>query len=132
MADVFTLQSGEIESNWEWIEPFLLRVDEPSWTTEDVKASLISGESQLWAAHENGAPLGVWLTKINKSHSRKWGLVWIAAGKPLEAGLDLFRRHTEPWLEAQGCRHVEITGRRGWKRVLPDYTERAVVFVKEF
>lgn len=131
MAEVFTLYSYEISDNWHLIEPFLRRVEAPDWTLEGVKAELESARSQLWGAADEQRIRGVWITRLETFFDTKFGLVWIAAGDPLEAGLELYRKHTEPWFKAQGCAFVQIVGRAGWLKALPDYRETARIFRKE-
>ena len=130
-CSVFTLQSHEILENWTWIEPFLERIDSPGWTAGDVQLDLMAANAQLWAFEIDGRIRGIWITKIENTPSGKRGLLWIAAGDPLEVGLRLYRVHTESWLRSKGCQWIEIIGRRGWKKVLPDYEEVATTFVKE-
>ncbi len=133
-ARVFTLQSDQIESAWGWIRKLLERVPSYDWTEADVKRDLMEGKAQLWGATgETGEPLvkGIWITRIENSHSRRWGVVWIAAGNPVEEGLELFQKHTEPWFKSMGCEAVHIYGRAGWQKVLPGYEEKARVLVKE-
>ena len=131
-SQVFTLQSGEIDAEWRWIEPFLSRVPRYDFELEEVRADLSAGKAQLWGAHDGSQVLGIWLTRIENTPSKRFGVLWIAAGEPLEAGLELYLKHTEPWLKEQGCELVRIEGRKGWGAVLPGYEERARVFVKEF
>lgn len=122
-ADVFTLHSYEIADNWLWISSFLRRVERPDWTFENVRSELENARAQLWGAHCGGIPRGIWITRIEGDR----GLLWIAAGEPLDVGLRLFNEHTVPWLKSKGCKYVQIIGRKGWKRVLPDYEDVGIV-----
>jgi hypothetical protein len=130
-AECFTLTASDIEPNWDWIESFLLMVDRFDWTLEDVRADLESGEAQLWGIKEGDEVLGIWITKIQKSRSLTWGLLWICAGAPLDVGVEFYRRYTEPWFIEKGCDFIEIAGRPGWGKVFTDYNETARMFVKE-
>lgn len=122
-AEVFTLLSYDIADNWRWIELFLKRVKRPDWACESVRAELEAARAQLWGMREGEKPLGIWITRIEGDR----GLLWIAAGERLEEGLRLFNEHTAPWLKAKGCKYVQIIGRHGWKRVLPDYEDVGIV-----
>ena len=125
---IFTLQANQIEDFWHRIEPLLLRVKDPGWTPEDVKQTLINAHAQLWGMGDFDA---IWITKIERTGQTLWALLWITAGTGLEEGLELFHTYTEPWLKSLGCEFVQIIGRKGWKRALPDYEERGIVLVKE-
>lgn len=96
----------------------------------EVKEALVTAHAQLWGAHDDGRVLGIWITRIENVGSRKRGLLWIAAGSPLEVGLKLYHEFTEPWLKQQGCEYVQIVGRKGWQRVLPEYREAGVILEK--
>jgi hypothetical protein len=37
----------------------------------------------------------------------------------------------EAWGKSKGCKRSYFTGRRGWAKKLPDYTEQAIVCAKE-
>jgi hypothetical protein len=126
-AEAFTLLSYDIAENWRWIELFLQRVKRPDWTLGNVRTELEAARAQLWGMREGDRPLGIWITRIEGSR----GLLWIAAGERLEEGLGLFNEHTVPWLKSKGCKYVQIIGRHGWKRVLPDYEDVGIVLEKE-
>lgn len=122
--NVFCLPSDQINENWSWISSFLDRV-KSDWKPLDVRRALMKREAQLWAM-EDGKPRAIWITKLEADT----GLLWIAAGSPLLTGLEFFREHTEPWFRAKGCKRVRIIGRKGWKKVLPDYEEVGIVLEK--
>lgn len=133
-ATVFTLQREDIEAAWWWIEKFLRKVEAWDWTPDEVKADLLEGKAQLWGSFGEGAnPLikAIWVTRIENTQTKRFGLVWIAAGEGLEEGLKLYQDHTEPWFETQGCEFVQVNGRSGWVKVLKGYEERARVLVKD-
>lgn len=101
--------------------------------TQDAKHALETQEAQCWGfiSPDRDVPNGVVLTRLGKIGETPSGLIWMAAGEPLEAFVSLLRTHIEPWMREQGCRVIEINGRRGWKRVLDDYSERSTTFAKE-
>lgn len=129
--NVFTLQPHEIEANWHWVEPMLRRVEDPVWEAEDVCSLLKERQAQLWGFSENGEPQGVVVTRLGKIGDTPSGVVWIAAGENVDGFVELLEEHLEPWFRSKHCRWIEINGRRGWKKVLPEYTERSTVFAKE-
>lgn len=131
MAEVFTLQSYEIADNWGWVSRFLDLVEDAPWKKADVKEALLAEHAQLWGARDGALPLGIWITKIENTGSTRWGLVWIAAGEPLEAGLKLFNEHTVPWMRSLGCEFVQLFGRKGWKKALPEYEDKGIILVRK-
>ena len=126
----FTLQPSEIDQHWSWIEPLLKTIDEAVWTTAEVRDALKSSEAQLWAFGDD--PRGIVVTRLGKIGNTPSGLIWLAAGKSVEAFTHFLRAYIEPWFQSRGCRVVEIVGRRGWKKFLPDYRELPqTTFAKE-
>jgi hypothetical protein len=131
LADVFTLQSHEIDEHWFWIERFLRRVENPDWTLEQVRTDLKAAKAQAWVLGDGrSAPIGLVITRVENFHETRWGLVWIAAGKGIEH-VPMMLGHIERWFKEKGCARSEIAGRKGWERVLPDYGFKAVVLSKE-
>jgi hypothetical protein len=130
-ADVFTLQSYEIDEHWFWIKRFLKRVENPDWTPAQVKTELRSAKAQLWVLGDGrSAPLGIVITRIENFQDTRWGLVWIAAGDGIEH-VPRMLGEIEKWFRSMGCSRSEISGRKGWERVLPGYEFKAVTLVKE-
>jgi hypothetical protein len=131
LADVFTLQSFEIDEHWFWIERLLNRVENPDWKLSHVRADLKAAQAQLWALVDDcSAPVGLVITRIENTHDTRWGLVWIAAGNGIEH-VPRMLGEIEQWFRSMGCRRSEIAGRKGWERILPDYGLKAVVLSKE-
>lgn len=129
-AQLFVVPSAQVRAAWPEIERCLSRVQDVPWDLVDVQLELEEGRAQAWGMREGNRVLGFWITRIENSWTHKFGVVWITAGEGLDVGLPAYREHIEPWLWSQGCEYIEIHGRRGWKRVLPDYEEAAVVLRK--
>ena len=124
--DIFTLQSDEIRHNWAWISNFLASVEKRDWEVNDVRLDLMSKKAQLWGIRDGSLVKGIWITKLEDDH----GLIWIAAGEGLEQGLKLMAEHTEPWFKEKGCTSIRIIGRRGWERILKDFSFEGVLLEK--
>lgn len=124
-AKFFALQATQIDAYWPWIESLLKRVEQTEWTPDDVRKELKEQRAQLW-----GIPGSLWITRIEQVGSSKRGVIWIAAGDDLKTGLRYFKGYTEPWLKAQGCKYIQLIGRKGWMRVLSDYRNTGIVMEK--
>lgn len=115
---------------WPHIAAFIGRITDAPWSLEDVRLALIDAKAQAWGMRSGDDVLGFWITRIDNTHTRTYGLVWITAGDALHAGLPVYREIIEPWFWSQGCEWIELQGRKGWKRVMPDYEETAVILRK--
>lgn len=125
VENVFTLQSDDVGQYWPVIVKFLLMVESPDWTTDDVFEAIRKKEAQVWGMEIDGEIQGIWITRVEMDREL-YGWVWIAAGKGIEKGLYLFLNTTENWFRELGCKSIRLMGRRGWKKVLPGYVEHAI------
>lgn len=125
--NVFTLQSHEAIARWDEIASLLFRVEAVDMPLADVRAKVASCDAQVWCV---GDPIdAVLLTQIQNTAENRFGLLWMAAGDMRL--VTVAREIVEPWFKSMGCAYVRIVGRRGWKRVLPDYTEESINLVKK-
>lgn len=123
-VEIFVVPVSQLNAALPEIRAWLLTV-EADWRIEDVEKDLREGKAQAWGARDTRVR-GFWITRIEESFGKTYGLVWICAGDVLERGLDLYRETIEPWFKSKGCEWIEINGRKGWKKVLPDYEEVSI------
>lgn len=91
-----------------------------------VLAAIGSGAAQAWCG--TGSTI---VTEILDYPLMRVCRIWLASGDMDELVADMLPQ-VEAWAASNGCRRVEIVGRRGWKRKLPDYCEAPqVVLHKE-
>lgn len=129
-AELFVVPSEQVGIAWPEIERHISRVADVPWSLDDVRHELEERRAQAWGVRDGDLVLGFWITRIENTWTNKYGLVWITAGDGLAIGMPFYRDVIEPWFWSQGCEWIEIHGRKGWKRVLPDYDEVAVVMRK--
>lgn len=107
LIDVALFESGEHETRayvWQQIE---------------------SGHAQLWPGRKSVAVTQV----CGHSTGQKTLNIWLAAGDMAE--LRTMLALGEQWARSIGCDRMELTGRKGWERALPDYDLTAVTLTKE-
>lgn len=125
-ADAYTLQSHEAVERWDEIAPLLAQIDLVEMPISEIREKVETCEAQVWCI---GTPIEcVLLTRVENTLGHRYGLLWMASGD-LRL-LEVARLIVEPWFKSLGCKYVQIIGRRGWKKHLPDYTERAINLVK--
>jgi hypothetical protein len=97
---------------------------------EDVERDVLSVNAYLWLAIESGSVLAAAVTQVTQAKDHRLctivacgGHDWKKFGR-LIAGLETYAR-------AEGCRRMEIAGRPGWLRRLPDYRLAKIVIRKE-
>lgn len=126
---IFVVPREQVLQAWPAIHDQLRRIQGEDWEPEDVLEELEQGYAQCWGIR--GSPIQtLFITKICHTHTHRHGLVWICAGEHIESGLGMYREYIEPWFKTQRCEWIEIVGRAGWQKVLPDYQKRAVILRK--
>lgn len=123
----YTLQSDETLARWDEIAPLLALLPEDLTTPiSHVRDMIARREAQVWCI---GTPIEcVLVTKIENSFDTRYGLMWIACGD--RRVRDVLAPIVENWFRESGCTHVCLVGRRGWKKLLPDYEEKSIQMVK--
>lgn len=127
----FVVHKDQLDSAWPVIQEICARVADRPWSLEDLYSDLADGRAQAWGMREDDEVRCILVTRVENTFSRRYGVLWIAAGSGIIDGMRLFREYIEPWFfDDQECEWIEIQGRRGWARLLQDYNESAVVLTK--
>jgi hypothetical protein len=125
------VQLQDVREVWSRVEPLVVRALQRAngdFGIDDVLASLQAGSRQLfvtWPALDAIA--------ITQNEKRRSGLVlhvFAMAGR-LPANWRDILSNLEQWAADQGCIAVELRGRRGWARLMPDYDASMVFMRKE-
>lgn len=85
----------------------------------EVEAELRAGSAQLWIATD-GEPQAAVVTRLRPNRAGTVCEIWLMGGRDRKGWLH-FLGVIEAAARERGCIKVEIVGRRGWTRVLPDY-----------
>ena len=133
MIEIFTGQVHTLDHVWPHVVPHVSRFCEtPQLTTpERIRSDIESGIKQLWAASSDGSVVGVLVTEVYESGRGNVCCIWAACGSVGTAELRPVFAHVETWAREIGCTVLEVRGRRGWKRVLPDFIETGVLLEKD-
>ena len=129
-CELFVVPPEQVGIAWADIKRHISRIENAPWDLNDVLHDLMRAKAQAWGIREDGQVTGVIITRIENTFAHRYGLTWIAAGSGLDAGMPFYREVIEPWLWDQGCEWIDLCGRKGWKRALPDYEEVTVTLRK--
>lgn len=113
------IPAAEIDVVWPMIEPLvdrMLRCRDHSLL--DVKHSLQDERRQLFVTWPKLETICV--TSIEVRPNSKVLILFGKAGRLLHDWRDMLAA-LEGWGRSVGCSAIEIRGRRGWQRLLPDY-----------
>lgn len=107
-----------------------LRQD-PRVSLEGLLESIETEDAQLWSVETEGGECRVLLvTRIVQYELCDCFEVQICAGVGLWSWLHLLPE-LEHHARELGCKYVELRGRPGWLRVLPQYSARGIALEKE-
>ena len=118
---------------WEQVAPLLERTKEHSegeLETDDFLEPLTHGDMQLWIATEGSTVHGVMVTQLVPYPQKKILRIISLAGDNFEE-LRGFQEMIEAFAVKTGCTALEMWGRKGWKKLLPDWEDTYVVYTKD-
>ena len=96
----------------------------------DVEHAVRNGSALLWLAWNGETVKAAAVTELAVANGEKFCTIVACGGRdrsqwlPLLAGLETYGR-------AQGCAAMRIYGRRGWRKLLPEYRTTRVLLEKE-
>ena len=104
-----------------------------SETAENLKAEMLADRLGLWVIFETDTPLPFLGAAAVGSRETNDGLVTVircVGGRDGRKWIRPCLAELEEPAKAAGAVKLELEGRRGWRRVLPDYREARVVLEK--
>ena len=120
----------QIDKKWPIVSQLLApAIEENEYSLEDVKQSIIAKEMQLWIAVEYGAIKAAMTTKLAVYPQGITCVLMHLGGKwdqPMNGCLDIIGE----WAKEHGADRFVLYGRKGWKRVLSGFEEKAIVLEK--
>lgn len=128
---ICAIPPGAVDAVWPDALPYLARAladDLGHFTADDVKALLQARRQQLWLLEDGGKCTGAVVTEVAIWPRCKVARIVLAAADDGYRNEWLpLRPVIEDWARAEGCTVMEVYGRPGWERVLPQARRRTVV-----
>ena len=95
----------------------------------DVERAVLSGAHLLWLAADATTIYAAAVTALATVNGERHCTIVACGGRARERWLPLIAT-LEAFARAEGCRAIRILGRRGWARLLPDYTTTRILLEK--
>ena len=127
------VQPEDIAYIWEQVAPLLERVKEHSegeHAPDALLEPLTHGDMQLWIATDSGEMHSVMVTQIVTYPQKQILRVISIAGSDFKK-LYEFNNMVESFAIKTGCSGMELWGRKGWKKLLPDWESNYIVYSKD-
>ena len=100
-------------------------------TEESVMGSIFKGNSQLWLVKCNEEEVvGIVVTNPVTYPTTKRLLIHLLGGAEIQKWVHNIST-IEDWAKSKGLEGIEIRGRKGWLKLLPDYSCKTVLMIKE-
>ena len=128
------VQPEDIAYIWEQVAPLLERTKEHSegeLETDDFLEPLTHGDMQLWIATENKEMHSAMVNQIVTYPQKQILRVISIAGSNFKK-LYEFNDMVESFAIKTGCSGMELWGRKGWKKLLPDWESNYIVYTKDY
>ena len=134
MISAHLLAPADVASVWENVAPLLARVTqhtEGEMEPDDFLEPLTHGEMQLWLAVDQGSVHTAMVTQVVPYPQKKVLRVIAIAGTEFKELHAQFNDIVEAFAIRVGCSSMELWGRKGWKKLLPDWKDSYIVFTKD-
>ena len=128
------IQPEDVAYIWGDVAPMLGKVTqhaEGESEPDDYLEDLTHGHQQLWIATEDNVIILVMITQIITYPQKKVLRVISIAGDNFVEAHRHFNDMVESFAIQFGCSSMELWGRKGWKKMLPDCKYSYIVFTKD-
>ena len=134
MVTAHLLSPKDVPYVWEDVAPMLARVTihtEGEMEPDDFIEPLSHGDMQLWVAIENSVVHTAMVTQVIPYPQKNVLRVIAIAGSDFKELYEKFNDMIESFAIRMGCTSMELWGRKGWKKLLPDWKDTYIVFTKD-
>lgn len=99
--------------------------------TEDYLEAIVNGTMQLWLALDGKDIKMTMLTQIIPYPQKNILRVIAISGNDFKQVYEKFNDTLESYALKHDCSALELWGRKGWKKMLPDWNDTYTVFTKD-
>ena len=127
------LDPEDVEYVWDKVEPILARVvsrSEGELETEDILDLVTEGRMQLWIVAEDKEIIAALVTQIITYPQKKVLRLVSLAGEDFNK-FKHFLDMVQSFAIRKGCTALELWGRKGWKKLLPEWKSEYIVYTKD-
>lgn len=97
---------------------------------DTILRELKARRSQLWCLCQNKEVIACAMTNVQIRPCKKVLFIHLCAGKNSLKYSDYFMSSLEKWAKELNCTQIQTIGRKGLKRVFPEFTETGILLTK--
>jgi|TARA_R110000824_G_scaffold85026_2_gene211570 hypothetical protein len=130
---VSVIAPDEVNGLWPHVSDLLEKAQphsEGEISTEDFFSLLVSGQMHLWVAIEKKQVIAAMVTQVISYPQKKVLRVIAIGGSAMNRWFSFLPRLEEFALNL-GCDSLEAWGRKGWKKILTDWSDSYIVYTKK-
>ncbi len=122
----------ELSKHYKQIESYLdlSLTKAPEYNRVDILRNILTGINVLWIPTVDNIPKGIVTTEIVKFPNVSKLGIHLCGGEDIEEWVDESIFQLEEYAKSMELDEIEIHGRKGWAKLLPDYTTDRVIFNK--
>lgn len=122
------IPAWEIDDRWADVAPHLARplARQSAMTLESLQASLLRGEMLLWEIPGKAA----FVTQLQQFPAERICVIILCGGDGLREWQDAAWRGLTRYARKAGCSCLQIVGRRGWTRAVPEFQPTGEVILR--
>ena len=127
------VQPEDVAYIWEEVAPLLEKLKEHTegeFETDDYLEPLTHGDMHLWIATEYSDVKAAMVTQFAIYPQKNILRIVSMAGDDFEE-IRGFQDMIEAFAVRMGCSALEMWGRKGWKKLLPDWNDTYIVYTKD-
>lgn len=121
---------AHVDKIWPMVEGMLRQaMENGGGDFADIEGSVLGGQKLLWLAVDEVRIWAAAVTGLHGESGRKFAVIWACGGHEKSRWLSL-KDELEKYAKAEGCESIQVIGRKGWARALPDYKLMKIVLEK--
>lgn len=124
----------DVQYVWHKVEPMLDKVcnrSQGELLAKDYLPYIMDGDMQLWLAIDNNKIVMSMVTQFVEYPQKKILRVIAIAGEKFSEVHKKFNDMFESFAITNDCSALELWGRKGWKKMLPEWNDSYIVYTKE-
>ena len=116
---------------WEDVEKLIKKALDGCYESKDIYNGLMQDRFQLFISWEKFKVESAVITEIAAYPRKKICRYFLAGGNNLDNWLIPIQETIEQFAKKNGCKAIEVAGRKGWLRKLKGYKQKIYLMSKE-